>query len=703
MDNDYTLWVQKAFVQANEHPSISSVTKPETINGMYYFTAIFQVSLPGKYDSIGQTPFGVRKEEPVTFRFPKDYPIKAPILVLRDDFSRNHPHINPSSEEVLPCVFFGSLSDLMHHSKGFGEILDQMIDWLEKASVGDLINSPIGWEPMRMDELQGRLVYAKEEIRDMYADSYTCRSGNIAYHYIEKTKFLAARVLPLSDYLLDKNETKSTILSFVTEANKICDKYISTQISTFEDLCSLADKCFIKDFRLYVNQKIKGQSLEYLFITLAVRRPKNIIGDISDLELLNFAIKVNLIAKSGNIHRKSIVLPLIHVDECNPKLLQKFSGIQANNKLGIVQMGCGSLGSKISLHLARNGNNNFTLIDKDIMLPHNNARHALAANKLYINKALMLGIYIEQMGIQTREYGNEIHEIVESISTSSLFIDSTASLSVRSYLARAKINGIVVHTALYQHGKVALLLCEGRNRNPRIDDLVATLYSYCLKNDVLHNALFNAQHDFEYIGQGCGSYTTKATDAKISLSAAGMVARIQSYISEGTPDHGEIYIGIVDQNDMGIQWEKEILEEVFVIESDEDDQGYEIRLLPNVVTEMDRIAKLHAPNEFGGGLIGHISETNRTIIVTDLIAAPEDSVASPNAFVLGTKGLTKAVQNIIVKTSGQLTYLGTWHSHPMGGGASKTDISTMTKLSTVRDFEATVCLIWRPDGITKIR
>lgn len=702
MDNDCTLWVQKAFIQANEHPSILSVTEPKKIDGLYCFTAIFQVSLPGKYDSLGETPSGVKKEEPVTFRFPKDYPIKAPILVLRNNFSRNHPHINPSAEEVLPCVFFGSLNDLMHHSKGFGEILDQMVDWLEKASIGTLINSPLGWESMRMDELQGRIVYAKEEIRDMYVDTSTCHFGNIAYHYIEKTKFLAARMLPLSDYSLDQNETKSAMLSFVTEPNKICDKYISTQISTFEDLCSLADQFFIKDFRLYVNQKIKKQNLEYLFIVLVGRRPQNIIGEVSNLELLNFAIKVKLIAKSGAIHRKSIVIPLIHIDECNPKLLQKFSGIQANDKLGIVQMGCGSLGSKISLHLARNGNDNFTLIDKDIMMPHNNARHALAMKKFYLNKAFMLGIYMEQMGIRTREYETDIYEVVETISTSSLFIDSTASLSVRSYLSHAKINGIVVHTALYQHGKVALLLCEGQNRNPRIDDLVAALYSHCLKNDVLHDALFNNQHDFEYTGQGCGSYTTKATDAKISLSAAGMSAKIQSYISEGVPEHGEIYTGIVDENDMGIQWERKSLEEVFVIEADQNDQGYEIRLLPNVVSEMDRIAKLHTPNEFGGGLIGHISETNRTVIVTDLIDAPEDSVASPNTFILGTKGLTKIVKNIILKTAGQLTYLGTWHSHPVGGGPSPTDISTMMKLSKVRDFEATVCLIWRPNGITKV-
>src|SRR5690606_18906440 len=47
----------------------------------------------------------------------------------------------------------------------------------------------------------------------------------------------------------------------------------------------------------------------------------------------------------------------------------------STKKVGII--GLGSVGSKITLHLARSGIQNFILIDDDIFLPGNIARHTL--------------------------------------------------------------------------------------------------------------------------------------------------------------------------------------------------------------------------------------------------------------------------------------------------------------------------------------
>ncbi|WP_201722252.1 ThiF family adenylyltransferase, partial [Sulfitobacter sp. HI0023] len=39
-------------------------------------------------------------------------------------------------------------------------------------------------------------------------------------------------------------------------------------------------------------------------------------------------------------------------------------------------LGCGSLGSKIAMHLARSGRAPISVIDNDTMEPHNYARHS---------------------------------------------------------------------------------------------------------------------------------------------------------------------------------------------------------------------------------------------------------------------------------------------------------------------------------------
>ena len=61
---------------------------------------------------------------------------------------------------MLPCVYDGPLEDLLHQEgDGLSEILNQLSEWLGKASIGDLIDSKQGWEPIRRDNTFGWMVY----------------------------------------------------------------------------------------------------------------------------------------------------------------------------------------------------------------------------------------------------------------------------------------------------------------------------------------------------------------------------------------------------------------------------------------------------------------------------------------------------------------------------------------------------------------
>jgi len=700
MDNGYPYWIAQAYKYSSEHPSVNIVHPIKAgLNGEYAFVADFEVILPGKFDIAGETLNGVCKSEPVEFVFNEKFPLQAPGIYLRDDFCRNFPHINPSVKKVCPCVYEGDLTDLLQQPKWFDHILDQVADWLEKAAANSLIDLKQGWEPMRTDNLHGFIWYESDMVIDLFARKSTV-TINIFYSLIGKKFFLAGRLNSL--HLDEKGVTEAFF--FCMDENNYSDKYVSACISSLSDLHSFAVTNGINNLKKTIDSHIAellNTGKSHFFVVLGIRRPANIIGTDSEIELLNFAVDVKCQKKNKKSHMLSKVFYVSHEEICTANLLRKFSGTTPNSNKKIIQIGCGSLGSKICLHLARNGNNDFILIDKKIFSPHNNARHACIDIGYFNNKAELLKKHLQTMNIRTNAIHSDISSNTDLLTEKGLFIDSTASLAVRNYLTSNVVSGIVIQTSLYNHGRLALLTMEGKDRNPRIDDHICLIYSECLHNVNLRRELLEDQAVRLSTGQGCGSYTTKAPDSRISLAAAGMAGRIQEIVSSDVPECGEIFLGTIDERDMGITW-SQIQSGKTTIITQPGDKDWEIRILGSTTKKMKSLAEQYAPKEMGGVLVGHISLINKCMTVTDLLPAPEDSKMTTTYLELGTKGLRKKIETIQSKTNGLLTYLGTWHSHPFGGDASPTDKKTKIRLLVLRDYEPTVCLIWTPDRIIRV-
>lgn len=90
---------------------------------------------------------------------------------------------------------------------------------------------------------------------------------------------------------------------------------------------------------------------------------------------------------------------------------------------------------------------------------------------------------------------------------------------------------------------------------------------------------------------------------------------------------------------------------------------------------------------------------SRTIYIADVVPAPEDSERSPEKFVLGTRGLGSALRRAHADSVGYLQYLGTWHSHPMGGPHSPTDFETLRRLTSFAPGLPVVSLVWTASGM----
>lgn len=107
----------------------------------------------------------MRTVETCVLVFGSDWPLSAPEPFLRADFPLNLPHINPhrQGELVSPCLFEGSLNELLHRF-GLDAVVDQLIDWLHKAAAGTLLDLEQGWEPTRRDSCPSTVVFSAEKV-----------------------------------------------------------------------------------------------------------------------------------------------------------------------------------------------------------------------------------------------------------------------------------------------------------------------------------------------------------------------------------------------------------------------------------------------------------------------------------------------------------------------------------------------------------
>ena len=135
--------VRRALVLISEHPGVDGVDAPLTDAASSATTVdvTFRVNLPSEWRRRGESPSGVRSREVVRFDFPAGYPLYPPSLSLREDFTRNLPHMQPwvTDGRPVPCIYDGDSAELLHR-EGLAGILNQTSLWLDNAALGRLID-----------------------------------------------------------------------------------------------------------------------------------------------------------------------------------------------------------------------------------------------------------------------------------------------------------------------------------------------------------------------------------------------------------------------------------------------------------------------------------------------------------------------------------------------------------------------------------
>ncbi len=725
------------------HPSVLSGDFSSNCRGIINIE--INVEMPLKYKGNGKSPNGVRILEPVSVNFPKEYPWKSPKFYLRKDFPSNLPHLLPLGKSNLPqpCLVDSHTDEYFFqfssHEVGVLKLLDQLVIWLEKAAMNCLNNPKQGWEPILRVGISSCLILDSNFCRKLVNRNggkkilqgrFTYKKKDYNPNYLLETN---SEQVPLPKAKINLFENKNrenfyigdTVVAIIfppklpTGQLRIENEYHSENIKTIADLKKLADDfgCgeyfnqLLKDLKRYVLRKYSFNSTIPVGVVFCVHRPFKLERRQTNIELIPYVFEIisnpnlpSAIKNSGNWN----VFQAAQFETISKDLLMTVSGL--NNLPSISLLGCGSVGSKIGLHLARAGAKITGLCDKEYFSPHNMARHALIRSGIGEQKAIELKKDLEILKQEPKVF---LEDLISGFAIDSerkqiippktnLLINTTASLGVREAICKwgQKFkNTRVAEIGLFGQGNAGFLLLCGKNGNPNLSDLMAVFYSKILEDrafELLHNDQYGLSEI--QIGQGCHSTSMKMSDIRLSAMTSILTEELLNLYKKDQ-NAGRIVFGYKNKDDgLNTNWLTYGVPELKIIPIEGFD-GWHVRLSRECEDYINKEIRIYPKVETGGVIIGVCNTRQKIISVVDTIPAPCDSSRTSSKFVLGNKGLE--IQKRLKQSGNTLIDLGTWHSHLRDSKPSKLDWTTATKLSQERSIPY-ILLVFTPNKIYAI-
>lgn len=697
-------------------------------NGFYMAAALeVSVDLPtrGPVNDID-----IRPVEPILILFHgRRYPRKAPLVYSdRKDFpSALLPHLNPTrpGTPAWLCLHRGSLDDwFAEHS--LCDFLCRIRSWLRDAGRNRLIREDDRFEGTRVEDPIGLAVYRPSDLISVVGQGWRESGGASGHRFLWATLLNSKEVKkqypgrfsvrikfvlhsPPEGNLVELFTQYNTIATDRPELDKllfgllvwtprqeVCE-YFGHLPSSYGELKEFCKELGIELERAVDEYRLCGaQMLGGVPILLAILRPQLLIGAESPVEILNFILVASHEYRQDNDRLKdeAPVFVMSHRNPLTVDFASKMSREEVSGTMPLAIVGCGAVGSKLSLHLAKAGHVNQVLIDEADLSPHHLVRHGLSSQYVGKNKAEALkeeiaSIYVlDQNNLKVEAKAVSSYDLLEeqgSLAGVQLLVDATASSSVLNALTE---KGALPHglqccrCEIADWGRLGLLLWEGRERNPRLDDLQAFLFDYGKENSIISAWLSSYRKQMEEdrgsvleeigIGVSCSSTTLRLADDVVSYHASCFSLALKRREQWKADDIGRIQLSFLVPDKMVLSGTQTLVVPSVTVISARVRTDWEVRVHANVIKRIHEWMARVRGNETGGLLLGLAHRKRKTIYVTDALPPSKDSKGTPYAFKRGVKDYPKILDRIESRTGGLIGYVGEWHTHP-GGRADLSD------------------------------
>jgi hypothetical protein len=353
---------------------------------------------------------------------------------------------------------------------------------------------------------------------------------------------------------------------------------------------------------------------------------------------------LGLLSKHGNVSGMMIghtqvplasleklpICPMQVHDALTPNRAASMNGIEPR-QTRIIGVGVGALGSQIFNNLIRSGYGKWTLIDDDVLLPHNCARHFLGDWAVGANKAhalaemgkMVLGdqSLVEAIPANLFLPGEYAKQIDDSLARAELVLDMSASVAVSRHLAGLETKARHISLFVTPKGDGLVVASEDAARKVRLDWLEMLHYRAILCEGTLADSLQSKDARLRY-GNSCRDVTTELSQDDIAVWA-GAASMAIKHLSADSQAGLWIYTTTLsgDVSIIKIPLEAPRILRLF---------DWTIQIDRWLLEKLAFLRKERLPNETGGVLLGSFDTYRRACSIIDVccVASKGEQCAS---------------------------------------------------------------------------
>ena len=639
---------------------------------------------------IGQkTVHDIRYLERMAVKFDESDAAMPEVLALRCDFP-SVPHLNLRSKEFPRslCVTEQQFSEWNLRWTG-PAFVENIRHWLAETAKGTLHAEDQPLEP---------LLWGTEDIIILPSDLSTKSSLSAplsisAIHNVNKRRIFVTERPEFIDE--DRNPLEYVATAFLSEplTHGIISK-VPADLYELHQFLEHGNLDLLKELRqLLGNWRNEPRAREILnaklilIVALPKTRHRNTLPETTEWKAFLILKSIGEIAAeiAPSVSYAGYNIPLIGQSEkgddisihmLNPVFSLSREGAACLNGLSsryerkIAAVGLGALGSQIFMNLVRAGYGEWTLIDKDFLLPHNLARHTLPGVSIGGAKSHWMAEFANSTidgapiansivadVLNSSESQEILQQIKETFINAEIILDASASIPV----ARHLVHGIDssarrISVFLNPEGTDVIVLAEDVERKTTLDSLEMQYYRHFINEKCLKDHLKRNDKRTRY-ATSCRDVSATIPQDFVALPAAICSRAIHQVTSN---EQALLSIWRTDRDQMNVQRYSFPVRDSIRCKIGNwtlfTDEGF-----------IDKVRDARArklPNETGGVVVGAHDMQRKIVYVVDCLPSPPDSEEWPTHYIRGCRGLRLQIEKIQKMTENQLNYVGEWHSHP---------------------------------------
>lgn len=693
------------------HLPFARLLRCESPKSVVYEIVILQIEV-----ELGQKKIhDIRQHEPVGVVFDPADKLAPEVLALREDFPVTpHQNLRPFEQPRSLCLFEEPYSELKLHWSAL-TFVERIREWLRLTARGELHQEDQPLEPLLSGadgtmilphdfithpDAQKPSVIAIEQLNDSKVKPVYRVHLNRASEQGKKPRVIATvfTTPPIEHGIIHSQPTN------LYELHEFCQRAqydflgeLSTRLKNWIVEKNVGD---INDARLvlvavFPKMRQANAAVEYPDIWVfcspdSIHQIAVALGVEAEKKIGGFAgvvinVEKNKVADLSAAKRVEI-FPLRPVYTLTPARAAVFNGFSQPIGKRIVTIGMGALGSQVFNNLMRSGVGEWTLVDKDILLPHNCARHALPGNFAGVSKADGLAFVanvtvegttpVRSILADVLEPGEKQEELSKTFKDAEVILDFSASVSVARYLSDEPITKARrISAFLNPSGTDLVILAEDTARKLPLVWLEMEYYRLLASENSLSGHLASDGGQVRY-ARSCGDISSRMSQSLVALHSAIGSHALRQLLED---DAASIAVFRADKDSFEVR-RFSFKPAPF---SANRDSGWMVCVSETVLGKVHQMRKEHLPNETGGVLVGNFDRQRRVIYVVDALGSPKDSTEWPTLYIRGVRGLRAELERIGIVTLSNLEYVGEWHSHPpkCAPKPSSTDQRALTTLA----------------------